>query len=258
MSKKISDNSKLYITKGTAFFIGTINDTNFHIHHAIQITIGINNNFYIQTENESILTKSIIIKSNLKHKLIGENGIQAVLLLEPKSTFGEIISKYLENNQYRLIDTSKNISEIVKSSINSKELNALTIIKTIFICLGISINTQTNIDFRINKLLNIIDNNYEKKISVNELANSVSISESRLQHIFKNQVGISIKKYLLWKRLIDGIGIITSGKDFTFASHEAGFSDSAHMSRTFKKMFGINLQDIFKNSRSVQVIISNN
>jgi AraC-like DNA-binding protein len=57
--------------------------------------------------------------------------------------------------------------------------------------------------------------------------------------------------------LIDGINIIINNKNFTYASHEAGFADSAHMSRTFKEMFGINLQDIFKNSRSVQVKICN-
>lgn len=39
------------------------------------------------------------------------------------------------------------------------------------------------------------------------------------------------------------------------ASYETGFSDSEHLSRTFKKMFGLKLLDIFKNCQIVQVKI---
>ena len=35
---------------------------------------------------------------------------------------------------------------------------------------------------------------------------------------------------------------------FTEAAYTAGFSDSAHLSRTFRQMFGLSLIDVFKNS----------
>ncbi|MCK5200393.1 MAG: hypothetical protein KAR21_18680, partial [Spirochaetales bacterium] len=50
---------------------------------------------------------------------------------------------------------------------------------------------------------------------------------------------------------------IIKGTDFTEAAYAAGFSDSAHLSRTFKRMFGITMFNLFKNfsnSRFVQVI----
>ena len=33
--------------------------------------------------------------------------------------------------------------------------------------------------------------------------------------------------------------IIAGGSPLTRAAHEAGFSDSAHLSRTFRRMFGV-------------------
>lgn len=257
MNKRLSANSRLYISKGFTLFIGSIIDTDFHKHHSIQITIALDNNFYFQNENEIIPVKSIIINSNNKHKIIGKDGNQLLLLIEPESIYGENIRNYLKNAGYCFFTMNKDLNKKLNSNINSKNFNILSIVKIIFSCLNINMNRQTNIDDRIIKAIKIIENTYEKKITVKELARRVFLSESRLQHIFKNQIGISIKRYLLWKRLIDGINIIINAKNFTYASHEAGFSDSAHMSRTFKEMLGINLLDIFKDSRSIQVKICN-
>ncbi|MCP4417164.1 MAG: AraC family transcriptional regulator, partial [Chloroflexi bacterium] len=101
--------------------------------------------------------------------------------------------------------------------------------------------------------LNFIIQQPLKKVSTAAIANAVYLSESRLAHLFKAQMHISIRRYLLWLRLMDAIENIMTGKPFTAAAHEAGFADSAHLSRTFRRMFGLTLSDLFKNSQFVQV-----
>jgi AraC-like DNA-binding protein len=44
---------------------------------------------------------------------------------------------------------------------------------------------------------------------------------------------------VLWLRLERALGAYVAGKTLTEAAYAGGFSDSAHFSRTFKKMFGI-------------------
>ncbi|MBN2435788.1 MAG: helix-turn-helix transcriptional regulator [Spirochaetes bacterium] len=101
-------------------------------------------------------------------------------------------------------------------------------------------------DYRIIKLLRYINGTEDKNISVKVFADYVNLSESRLIHLFSEEVGIPIRRYLLWKKLYLAMQTIFEGKDFTYAAHQAGFSDSAHLSRTFKKMFGLTLQNLFK------------
>jgi len=43
----------------------------------------------------------------------------------------------------------------------------------------------------------------------------------------------------LWLRLMRAVERFAAGASLTDAAHEAGFADSAHLSRTFRRMFGI-------------------
>ena len=43
----------------------------------------------------------------------------------------------------------------------------------------------------------------------------------------------------LWLRLRRAVELLASAGSLTEAAHDAGFSDSAHLSRTFRKMFGV-------------------
>jgi AraC-like DNA-binding protein len=42
-----------------------------------------------------------------------------------------------------------------------------------------------------------------------------------------------------WLRLIRAVDAHAGGLSLTEAAHAAGFADSAHLSRTFKRMFGM-------------------
>ena len=53
------------------------------------------------------------------------------------------------------------------------------------------------------------------------------------------QTGVSFRAYLLWARVELAIGRGMSGQSWTAAAHEARFADSAHLSRTCRRMFGI-------------------
>jgi len=70
------------------------------------------------------------------------------------------------------------------------------------------------------------------------LAQRAHLSPSRFAHLFKQQTGLPVRNYLLWRRLLLALKCIEGGHSFTTAAHEAGFADSAHLSRSFRRVFG--------------------
>jgi AraC-like DNA-binding protein len=80
----------------------------------------------------------------------------------------------------------------------------------------------------------------DRPVSLVDAARRVALSKDRLRHLFVEQTGLPLRSYLLWLRLTRGIEAFAAGASLTDAAHQAGFADSAHFSRTFRRMFGIN------------------
>lgn len=94
-------------------------------------------------------------------------------------------------------------------------------------------------DARVEQVLRILKARYLDPPPAGELAAAVGLSEVRLVHLFSQQMGLPIRRYLLWLRLRAVAYWLGAGCTLTEAAHAAGFSDSAHMSRTFRCMFGM-------------------
>ncbi len=70
-------------------------------------------------------------------------------------------------------------------------------------------------------------------------AADVGLSASRARHLFVAHTGLPFKAYMRWLRLAQAVSLYATGRSLTEAAHDAGFADSAHFSRTFKRTFGL-------------------
>lgn len=244
--------AKLFLTNGAALFAGAISDTEPHRHHAIQIVLGFDEAFEIQFGDRILHSNCVAISSDVVHQFLGKEKPFLFFYAEPESDFGALMRQNLIP-EYDILDDRKGFLESIRKDLLSSGLS----IDSMKNCLRKALKIKGRMparDARLTQVLSLIQEKPDRKISVPILANAVALSESHLQHLFKEQIGISMKRYMLWKRMIDGINFAIRGSDLTTAAYEAGFSDAAHMSRTFREMFGINLSKIFEKSRSIQVI----
>jgi AraC-like DNA-binding protein len=76
-------------------------------------------------------------------------------------------------------------------------------------------------------------------VSLVEAAAHVGLSSGRARHLFVENTGLPFRTYLLWLRLMRAVELFSGGSSLTDAAQGAGFSDSSHFSRTFRRMFGI-------------------
>lgn len=88
------------------------------------------------------------------------------------------------------------------------------------------------------------------EVRMDALAADVGLSHSRLSHLFSEVVGGSPVRYRKWRRLRRAAQQLGVGATITDAALEAGFSDAAHLTRTFVEMLGIT-PGLFQASRVV-------
>ncbi len=79
-------------------------------------------------------------------------------------------------------------------------------------------------------------------LSIERVASSVGLSSSRLSHLFAAQLGIPLKRYALFRRLLAAYALRAkperAGGSLAAVAAGAGFSDQAHLSRTARRFLG--------------------
>ena len=83
-------------------------------------------------------------------------------------------------------------------------------------------------------------------ISVEALAQSLGVNRIYLTRIFKEDYGVSIKKYLISVRMNYAKRFLEDGHSVAAVAEMVGYSDAFGFSRMFKSYFGISPSDVKK------------
>lgn len=238
---------------------GNVVDNTTHQHHAVQIVISIKKDFKLFYDNKWSIHRAVIIAPDVPHQLLSPDHRQLLLLIDHETKIAKRLSeKLLKDRNVKSLDeflARTGFKELISRDYNFSCQQANFLFnKIIDFLLGSKEVSSPAIDSRIKKALDLMKGLHIKKVSTKEIARSVCLSESRFIHLFSEQIGIPVRRYLLWLRIAEGITNIVDEPSLTDAAYNLGFSDSAHFSRTFKSIFGLKPSKIFKNSQFIQVI----
>ena len=101
-------------------------------------------------------------------------------------------------------------------------------------------------DSRIVEALSFLRASPDRYDSIDALAERVHLSPSRFAHLFKQQVGVPVRRYVLWQKMRRALDLAMAGDSLTTAALSAGFADSAHLSRTVRAIMGVAPEFLFR------------
>ncbi|NUP09178.1 MAG: helix-turn-helix transcriptional regulator [Polyangiaceae bacterium] len=109
-------------------------------------------------------------------------------------------------------------------------------------CFAAALGTYADsppIDARIRKLVKMLESKVDQNFTLEELAEKVNLSPSRLQHLFLGETGVPLRRWRTWMRIRYVLRELARGASVTRAALTCGFASSAHFSHAFKSMFGV-------------------
>lgn len=238
---------RMAVLDGISVYIGKDIQTNIHSHHLLEVAIAMNGAFRISDTVNEWEGKSIILASDVPHQFNGgANDYYIFILMDPETTQARLLNKIFSLHQNRMqsihYEKLKPVIDGLKNWFYSA-MESVTPVKE-----GIDLLMQilapyhpgpSTIDARIAHSIQYIRENLDSELDIQGVASQVFLSESRFSHLFKHQIGIPFKRYVLWRRLDQAIHLICKGATITEAALESGFSDTAHLTRTFQDMFGL-------------------
>lgn len=225
----------LFLTPGAFLYLGPAGSTEPHAHHAVQLVVAADEPIEVSSGSAQLTALAVLIASGVEHALRASGGI-ALLLVEAHGVHGKALG-LLANNQ--VCDVSNLVDELpspfaVSSVSDFSEWYRVASERLIA---GVK---PTGLSPISRRAVEYIESNLEGMPRLVDAAAAQGISPSRLTHVFSAEVGLPFRRFVLWARIKRAADAAERGRALTQAAVEAGFSDAAHFSRTFRDMFGIN------------------
>jgi len=218
--------------------------TDVHSHHVIQVTLALTGRVEFEGDAGPVAGVALAVAPDAPHSFRG-TGLVAHLFVAPDGQAGREMVRGLfaeqaivHLSQELLGDLPARLEACFEDPARTDEaLRALG--RAAIEQLAGTRAPTPRADPRIGKVIAWMTARLEQPVSLGDVASTVGLSCGRTRHLFVEQTGLPFRTYLLWPRPVPAVELFATGASLTEAAHGAGFADSAHLSRTFRRMFGI-------------------
>ena len=216
--------------------------TTRHAHHAMHLVLCRTGSLSISAPGMKTAKQAagVLVGPDAPHALDARGSDVLILFIEPESQDGERLMAALDG-PVRLFDSERRdalLAHLPASTPLQHEAVGQWMERTLEALSGTP-EAPRRIHPRVRKLLrHLRAEPAPEDTSLEALALVVGLSPGRLMHVFSESLGVPLRPYLLWLRLQRASGAIAAGHTLGDAAHAAGFSDAAHLTRTFRRMFG--------------------
>ena len=244
---RMTARGRVYLWQGGSLWIGHGGGrAQRHAHHAHQISLPFDGPALFRSEAGAGWTEfsAAFVASERPHEMELQDVAIAQLFVEPETAegralgrrFGDVdIAALPESDRARMVAMLRTAYESA-----STDAEMVATARSAVGLLAAAPTAATALDARVAKAVELIRARIRGPIGLADAAGAASLSPGRFRHLFVQETGVAFRSYVLWLRLNVAIERSMAGGSWTEAAHEAGFADSAHLSRTFKRMFGIN------------------
>ncbi len=231
---------QIYVSHACALLLSTSLHTGEHAHLSHQWTLSLTGApFGLSVAGQWLQVRQIFIPSQQPHQFADQEGQFLTLLLDADCTL------QYQTELQQLLQQHVGLAGAVNLPAFVLALQALRQVP----------------DARIRQTMHFLTHSdLAQDGSAAALAAAAGLSPSRFLHLFKQQTGVPLRKYILWqklRRVLQGLAQ-PEPPAFTELALAAGFYDAAHLANYIRTTFGLSLRDIVQNSRFFQELPAGN
>ncbi|AIC94243.1 helix-turn-helix domain-containing protein [Shouchella lehensis] len=233
-----------------------------HAHEAIELMHVLSGSCKVETKTDSYQLKKgqiIFLDANTSHRLIVQEKCRMfnieISFQQGRTAFPPFCEVYKENEALRLMIDNKKphmllhdsddtyqclrrlIMEVDKKSQQTDFMVQLLLSEYIIRVAGLAEINYTETDQQYtSRVISYIHQNYDREVSVAEIADAVHLHPGYLQRVFKVSTGTSIHEFLVSYRMKKAKAMLAETDiSITDIPHYIGMNSQQYFSTTFKK-----------------------
>jgi AraC-like DNA-binding protein len=238
--------SAVFVWTDRALFIGNRSETSLHSHHATELCIALDDLGIDMSAPDGPDLSGVpgaLVRAGAAHRLAIPGPKVAVLYLDPQSEVAASLHHWLDDADIKPLPWElmqaqraafREILESPESDLPQAESACARVISSFA-----TEAPRPSMHWRVRRAMEKLDAQLDAPPNLETLAEEIGISASRLRHMFKEQAGLPMSRYVLWMRLRTALLRALEGASMTASAQAAGFSDAAHFTRTCRQNFGL-------------------
>lgn len=239
---------RVYVWQDGSLWIGRGSGRSLpHEHHAVQVTLSMGGEdevFALHAVDERRPpVRFALVPAHFRHEFDGRGARIAHIFVAPESREGRALaerygaSAVVELSGDECSGTADSMARSFFAASRDEE-RVVDEAKS-FVRRLAGTASVAPLDHRIAAVREYVARNIAGSLSLAEAARAAHLSPGRLRHLFVEEMGTTFRAYVVWQRLLRATATVMDGGTWTEAAHATGFADSAHLSRSFRRMFGV-------------------
>lgn len=220
-----------------------------HSHLALHLILAAQGFLECTIEGAKVSAPAIMIAADVMHTVRVANGKTVVFLFDALSAQGQNIQRlYLQSQPYYALPTA-NAAQLQQLYLDSNG-NLPDFDRKVCAYLHLQDATGRTMDARIQNVLHALtamDTLPEDAFAF--ACRHAGLSGSRFSHLFKENTGMSFRRYLVLLKMQIAYNSYQSGKSITDIAMDAGFDSPSHFANTMHRMFGLSASDFLNSSK---------
>jgi AraC-like DNA-binding protein len=214
-----------------------------HRHHCVQLVMATRGTLLIRGSSDDPWKRcgAAFVRPDAAHEVDARNTPVLIGFVDSESELGAALSECIEGS---ISCVSEALVDHWRAALGSvpTEARVERWVRTELLHRRRPVRIHAGVSLVIKHLREKLGISYD--FSLKTLAGISGLSQSRFMHVFTESTGVPLRPYILWLRLQRACCDLMAGANVTTAAHSAGFSDAAHLTRTFRRMLGITPTDL--------------
>ena len=209
-----------------------------HRHVAASVLIGLDGPIKIQIEGEWRLLDGAIVAPEIEQALDSQEQRTLIIHLDPDQLLWQHFKYALNTAGYAPLSiTAENIAELEQCAEQKNIYRAKEWLVRFAQTVAHSSGGKAPIDPRVIHVTQYLREHLPERIELATLADVANLSGSRLTHLFKQQTGVTLRRFLAHLKIQQALYCWQPGMQYAELAALAGFYDQPHLVRTAREMF---------------------
>ncbi|WP_111655426.1 helix-turn-helix domain-containing protein [Isoalcanivorax indicus] len=222
----------LFLWHDRWMLLGHLPANKTHRHVSASLLLGLDGDFELEVEGERRLTRAAVVAPDVAQALNPGQTTMLVAQLDPDSDAWRRLAGTLAGRPSADLPLPERLARALARSNDCGALSGN--MAQLLTATGAS---PLPLDARVADICNYLRETLPEKLDATALAARVGLSASRLTHLFREQTGVTLRRFLLYLKITRAVARWEPGMTLSTLAAEAGFYDQPHLVRTARDMF---------------------